>query len=211
MRSRVWEECDLEAAKQRMRGRGGVVGHTPSHGANDGPVPNETGNAVRNPWMARNKGTAPVALRGKSVESLICAGRGEAYSPEAGRAEQLRSKERARRTMAGSNPAPSPYRSKLDAAFAAKLELEVKAGLVKAWRYEPMSFTLAAGKRYRPDFMIQYPDGLERRLEFVEVKGYHPNRRDSLTHLAWCAQRYPMFVWKLVTREKGHWEEREIS
>lgn len=109
------------------------------------------------------------------------------------------------------NPAPSPYRSKLDAAFATKLELELKAGFVKAWRYEPMSFKLANGKRYRPDFMIQYPDELERHVEFIEVKGHHANLRDSLTHLAWAAQRYPMFVWKLVKRINGHWEERQIT
>ena len=87
---------------------GGVVGHTPLRGANDGYVPNEAGNTVRNPRMAGNKDMAPVSLRGKSVEALDCAGRGEAYNPEAGRATKLRTKESERSTMAGSNPAPPP-------------------------------------------------------------------------------------------------------
>jgi hypothetical protein len=103
----------------------------------------------------------------------------------------------------GSNPA-SLYKSKLEAAYASKLDLEQKAGLIKSWHYEPISLKLAKGKRYRPDFLIQYPDGLEQRLEFVEVKGrMFKNRRDGMTHLAWAAQLYPMFVWRIV-RWTGH-------
>lgn len=96
----------FQAMQAKVRGQQG--NHLPLHGANDGPVPNETGNAGRNSRMARNKDTAPVALRGKSVNSLVCAGRGQAYSPEAGHVAQLRTKESARSTNAGARPAPSP-------------------------------------------------------------------------------------------------------
>jgi hypothetical protein len=108
---------------------------------------------------------------------------------------------------AGAIPAPSsPYRSKWEAQYAAKLDLEVKAGIIQAWRYEAMSFTLSKGKRYRPDFLIQHPDGMEKRLEFVEVKGrWGKNRRDGMTHLKWCAQLYPMFTWTLAMREGQGW------
>ena len=92
--------------KERVMGQQGK--HLLLPGANDGPVPNETGNAVRVPRMARNKGMAPVSLRGESVEVLNGAGRGEAYSPEAGQAIPLRTKESERRTNAGGRPAPSP-------------------------------------------------------------------------------------------------------
>lgn len=114
--------------------------------------------------------------------------------------------------IAGSSPALSPtYRSKWEAQYAVKLDLEVKAGIITAWRYEAMSFTLSKGKRYRPDFLIQHPYGMERRLEFVEVKGrWGKNRRDGMTHLKWCAQLYPMFTWTLAMRDGQGWEHRPV-
>ncbi len=98
----------------------------------------------------------------------------------------------------------SPYKSKLEAAFASKLDLEQKAGIIKSWRYEPMSLTLAKGKRYRPDFMVEYTQGMC--LELVEVKGrFTPNIRDGLTHLKWAAQLYPMFTWRIVRWNGSGW------
>ncbi len=103
--------------------------------------------------------------------------------------------------------ASSPYKSKLEAAYASQLDLEQKAGLIKSWRYEPMSLTLAKGKRYRPDFMVdrgtpKYAEPvttLVERLELIEVKGRTgKNRRDGMTHLRWAAQLYPMFTWRLM-------------
>jgi len=107
----------------------------------------------------------------------------------------------------------SPYRSKWEAAYATKLDLEVTAGVIRSWRYEPMSFKLAVGKRYRPDFLIEHPLGAERKVEFVEVKGkWGKNRRDGLTHLAWCAQLYPMFTWTLTWRDVGGgWHQEEVG
>lgn len=107
MRPRNPGEEDLKMWQAKVRGRQGK--HLPLHGANDEPVPNETGNTVRSPQMARNKAMAPVSLRGKSVDALDGAGRGEAYSSEAGRATKLRTKESERRTNAGARPAPAPF------------------------------------------------------------------------------------------------------
>ena len=108
------------------------------------------------------------------------------------------------------NPAPSPYppyKSKLEFQYSQHLDLLVKAGEVKAWWYEPTSFKLSAGKRFRPDFLIQYPDGMERRLEYVEIKSrFNKNIRDGLTHLAWCAQLYPCFTWRIVRWTGGGWD-----
>lgn len=112
-----------------------------------------------------------------------------------------------------SNPTPSPYKSKWESAYAAKLDLEVRAGVIRSWRYEPMSFKLSKGKRYRPDFMVVHPDGLEKRIEFREVKSrvWGKNRRDGITHLSWCAQLYPMFTWTLIFRNGQGWEEQPVQ
>ena len=203
-------------AQKRMGKVGGSLVRQPLHGANDGPVPNEAGNTVRNPRMARNKATAPVSLRGKSVEALDCAGRGEAYSPEAGRVTKLRTKESERSTMAGLNPAPSPtkreFDSKWEETYCAELVLRKHAGLIENYFYHPFSMWLPGKVRYSPDFLIEYPLGLERRLEIVEVKGWSRNLRDGMTRLRIAAGVFPCFAWKLVRKKKGGgWDESEIK
>lgn len=103
--------------------------------------------------------------------------------------------------------APSPYKSKWEASYASKLELEKRAGLIKDWRYEPMSLKLAEGKRYRPDFLVEQrlpvDENDHRTLELIDVKGWHKNKRDAMTHIKWAAQLYPMFIWRIVYRTKG--------
>ena len=103
--------------------------------------------------------------------------------------------------VAGSIPAPATtYRSKLEAAYASELERHKRYGAIRDWRYEPMSFKLSAGKRFRPDFMVWTEAG----IEFVEVKGrWIKNKRDGMTRLHWAAKDYPMFTWRVVWRE-GH-------
>ena len=105
----------------------------------------------------------------------------------------------------------SPYKSKWESAFAAKLDLEKHAGIIRQWWYEPFSLWLPGEVRYRPDFLIQYADGLERRLEIVEVKGWSRNLRDGMTRLKVAAAVFPCFSWKLVKRTKGGgWEEQTL-
>ena len=108
-------------------------------------------------------------------------------------------------SKAGSNPALSHYKSKWEAAFAAKLELEKRAGIIKAYWYEPFSLWLPGKVRYKPDFLIEQPyiPGMERHLEIVEVKGWSRNRRDGMTRLKIAAALFPCFVWRLVYRTKG--------
>jgi hypothetical protein len=106
-----------------------------------------------------------------------------------------------------SHRATDGFKSKLETSYAKHLDLLVKAGEIRRWWYEPTSFTLAKGKRYRPDFLIEYPEGLERRLEYHEIKGrFVPNLRDGLTHLKWCAQLYPCFTWRIVRWTGGGWD-----
>jgi len=102
---------------------------------------------------------------------------------------------------AGSNPAPSPYypyKNKLEKAFAQQLDAEWRAGVIKGWLYEPFTFKLAEGKRYRVDFITWGEEG----TVCYEVKGWHANIRDSLTHLSWAAQRFPFFKWRKAKRSR---------
>lgn len=98
-----------------------------------------------------------------------------------------------------------PYRSKLEASYAAHLDLLQKAGEIRRWVYEPMSLKLSDGKRYRPDFLVVLPLGAEAMAEMHEVKGrWMKNRRDGMTHLKWAAQLYgDVFTFRLI-EWKGH-------
>ena len=99
-----------------------------------------------------------------------------------------------------SSPAPPPYKSKLEACYAAHLDMLVIAGEIRRWEYEPMSLKLSLGKRYRPDFLVVLRLGAEAKPEMHEVKGkWTKNRRDSMTHLKWAAQRYgDVFTFRLI-------------
>jgi hypothetical protein len=108
-----------------------------------------------------------------------------------------------------SNPAPSPYapfKNKLEKAFATQLDAEKRAGVIQDYLYEPFSFKLASGKRYRVDFVTWGDEG----TVCYECKGYHKNIRDSITHLKWAAQRFPFFKWRKVTRRNGRFESIDI-
>jgi hypothetical protein len=100
-------------------------------------------------------------------------------------------------------PPKSLYDSKWEAAYHAKLQLEIQAGLIKQVWLHPFSLWLPGGVRYKPDFMIQYPDGMEQRLEIVEVKGWSRNRRDGITRLKIAAALFPCWTWRMVYRTKG--------
>lgn len=114
-----------------------------------------------------------------------------------------------RATTAGANPAPSPlypYKNKLEKAFSVWLDAQWRAGAIKGWLYEPFSFKLAEGKRYRVDFVSWGDEG----VVCWETKGWHANIRDSLTHLKWAAQRFPFFKWRKAMRKKGTFEYQDI-
>lgn len=116
------------------------------------------------------------------------------------------------RKVATVTPSPHKFKSNLEQQYAAHLDVLVRAGEIKRWWYEPTSFKLSKGKRFRPDFLIQYPDGLERRVEYVEIKSrWNPNIRDGLTHLKWCAQLYPCFTWRIVYWKGGGWDGQYVD
>ena len=112
------------------------------------------------------------------------------------------------------NKPTAPYRSKWESAYSQQLEIYRLDGEIDGWLYEPLSFRLATGKRYRVDFVTWAKMIHGRyRIECIEVKGpSFKNRRDSLTHLAWAAQRFPFFTWRLVWRMKGGgWDGKYIT
>ena len=107
--------------------------------------------------------------------------------------------------------APSPYKSKWEASYAGKLELEQRAGIIKQWWYEPFSLWLPGKVRYKPDFLIQYNlpicDPRTMELSIVEVKGWSKNKRDGMTRLKIAAALFPCFRWVLASHTKNGWEE----
>lgn len=110
-------------------------------------------------------------------------------------------------------PKPS---DKWNYSFAQHLEMEKQAGRIKLWFYEPFSFWLVPadpskgerGIRHKVDFMVWYPDGLERPLHMIEVKGHgrSKNLRDGITRFKVAADKFPCFQWSMVKRKNHGWE-----
>lgn len=115
---------------------------------------------------------------------------------------------------AGSSPAPSPsaavdpFDSKLEALRHRHLSMLVLAGEVKRFQYHPFTIAIGPGKKYTPDFLVEYPDG---RIVIEEVKGSlkMKNARDSVTRLHVAAGQLPMFSWRLVVGDAM--EERLVA
>jgi len=100
------------------------------------------------------------------------------------------------------------YDSTTEAHFAQYVEALAKAecgffeGRVMIdWDYHPMTFNLARGLTYTPDFGLVLSLGVTRRYVLVEVKGSWKakNARDSRTRLLVAAERFQMFEWLAVT------------
>ena len=105
---------------------------------------------------------------------------------------------------AGSNPAPSSYKSKWEERYAKQLAAEKVQGVIANWWYQPYSIWLPGGVRYKPDFMVQYHDNP--RLQMVEVKGWSKNLRDGMTRLKVAASIFPCFDWSLAKWKGGKFE-----
>lgn len=101
----------------------------------------------------------------------------------------------------------APYKNKLEHSYAAKLTMDLHAGLILGWGYECMTLKLAAGKYHRPDFTVWRLDGT---VEQAQTKGYHKNMRASMTGLIWAAQRHPWFTFTLH-RYKNGWISEEVT
>jgi len=96
------------------------------------------------------------------------------------------------------------YRSKLEAQYALSLESFLQSGLIKSWRYEPITLKIATGSRYTPDFMVIDSTGA---IELVEVKGWHRNIDASREKWKAAAAINPWarFTWATRSKDGGSW------
>jgi len=111
---------------------------------------------------------------------------------------------------------PKPkHRSKLEAEF--EQVLKARPDVIKFW-YEPCSFKLCDGKRYRPDFIAfcGHATGAWSPVVIAyEVKGSWKakNQRDAHTHLKWFAQLYGEMFHSVEVAQKisGKWTYQEVT
>ncbi len=101
---------------------------------------------------------------------------------------------------------PAGALNKTEAAYAQHLELQKRAGLIRAYAFEALTFKLANDTRYTPDFMVLTAD---RVIELHEVKGFW--RDDALVKVKVAAAQHPWFVFKAVRKEKAGWEITEVK
>lgn len=99
----------------------------------------------------------------------------------------------------------APYKSSLEADYAALLAARQMAGDVIVWRYESVTLAIGNGCRYTPDFMVVRNDGV---IEMVEVKG-RP-REDGMIKLKVASKAFPEFRWLLVRRNGKTFHEEEL-
>ena len=71
---------------------------------------------------------------------------------------RLESPRRHREPPDKSRDAVAPYRSKLEGRFAKELDLLKRAGAIKEWAYETLTFKLATRTYHRIDFLIWHHD-----------------------------------------------------
>lgn len=83
--------------------------------------------------------------------------------------------------------------NKLEAKYAAHLQLLQQAGEIHSFCFERHNLKLADRTYYKPDFEVMLPDGT---IEFHEVKGFM--RDDANVKLKVAANQFPQYVFRLV-------------
>jgi len=91
--------------------------------------------------------------------------------------------------------------NKLEAKYAAHLELLRQAGKIVFWRFESVKFRLANLTWFTPDFYIMRPDGS---IEIHETKGFMED--DANVKIKAVAEQFPELLFVLVRWVKGEWE-----
>ena len=115
----------------------------------------------------------------------------------------------------GTGKAPKSPRermNKTEQAFATRLDAQLAAGDITAYWFEAITWRLADNTFYRPDFLVQFPDGA---LVIYECKGTR-GREYMTTPDAWvklkvCAETMPfplVVVWKT---KDGHWHSEALN
>ena len=97
--------------------------------------------------------------------------------------------------------------NKTEQAYANRLELLKREGLIREWRFESLKLRLADKTFYSPDFMVVDADGF---IEVHEVKGFWED--DARVKVKVAAEQYPFkfLAVKKVSKAKGEWEFEEF-
>jgi len=95
----------------------------------------------------------------------------------------------------------SPYRSKTEALYEARLRAMLFSGDICAYRYEAVTLRLGDRVRFTPDFRVVLADGT---VELHEVKGAY-TREDARIKLQTAATLFPEYVFRLAVSAKGQW------
>lgn len=98
-------------------------------------------------------------------------------------------------------------RNELERAYSMRLASRLQTGEILWWDYEPFRLRIGKGAWYRPDHAVLELDGS---MVLVEVKGFW--REAARVRIKVAAERYPMFRFCAVTRERGGaWKTEEFT
>ena len=73
------------------------------------------------------------------------------------------------------------------------LEGMKRRGEIESWEFEPITFNLAKGSSYKPDFMVTCKD----HIEFHEIKGNYRLDNTGYTKFKICRDKRPEFRFRL--------------
>lgn len=101
--------------------------------------------------------------------------------------------------------------NKGERAYASHLDLWRAAGKVRRWWFEFVALRLADNTHYKPDFLVQLPDGA---LELHEVKGRKGDsfyaEEDAWIKVKVIAEHSPFAVRVVWPLKGGGWGERLV-
>lgn len=84
-----------------------------------------------------------------------------------------------------------------ESAYAEILQARLLTGEVIRWEFESITFKLADGCRYTPDFAVWLSSG---EMELVDCKGGGPMDEKSRVKVKCAAEKFPMFQWVIEQR-----------
>jgi len=108
----------------------------------------------------------------------------------------------------------SDGKNKSEIAFEQHLEMQKRSGLIDGYGFECMTFVLADGSRFTPDFFIIHASGS---VELVDVKAFFKNQQKvhveeaAMVRVKVAAELYPWFIWTQTWKdETGEWRSRQF-
>lgn len=90
--------------------------------------------------------------------------------------------------------------NKTERFYMQGLELKLRAGQIRRYWVQAITFRIADDCRYTPDFVVEQLDGV---MVLVETKGFL--RDDALVKFKTTLEQFPFFQGLMVGLNKGHW------